>query len=187
MNAPEPLPTLLRHNAELLGQAIALADAYLHRPGAAFAQGAGPHLRHVIEHYEALLHPANDGVVDYDARARDRALERDPGLAIARLQRIEPALRELPANRWHATVQVRGLVGSGGQWAVAVTSTLMRELLFVASHATHHFALLRAHCQAQGIAVAHDFGLAPATVAHARRHAALTDMTTHQETSCPAP
>ena len=56
-----------------------------------------------------------------------------------------------------------------GEFNFEVESSLGRELVFVASHAVHHYALLAAHLRQLGLPVPEGFGLAPATVAHARR------------------
>ena len=48
------------------------------RTEARHARTVGPHLRHVLDHYSALLAGLPDFRVDYDARARDSHLESDP-------------------------------------------------------------------------------------------------------------
>ena len=168
MPSPVSRHALLAYNDEVLAQAAQLAGDYQCASPAVFSHGAGPHLRHVIEHFDALLCPVEPGVVDYDDRPRDRRLERDAALAMTRLQELQNRLHTWEALRLHDAVQVRGLAGAAGQWPFAVTSTLARELAFVASHAVHHFALLRTRCEAQGLTLPADFGIAPATVAHAR-------------------
>ena len=81
MTSPDaPTARLLRFNRDVLAQALALAAAH-ELPGAPpYLRPVGVHLRHVIEHYEALLYPAEAGVVDYDSRPRDALLEQDPSL-----------------------------------------------------------------------------------------------------------
>jgi len=157
----------LRHfNADVLQQGLDLVLAHM-RPGAPpYARPVGAHLRHVIEHYDALLHPPEPGVVDYDARPRDHALEHEPAVArlrlLALLQRI--AATDLALD---APVRVRGRGGLSGDFGFEVASTIGRELVFAASHAIHHHAMLTSHCQQHGIVVDERLGRAPATVAHA--------------------
>ena len=85
---------LLQFSIEVLEQALALVA--LHGlPGApAYAAPVGAHLRHLIEHYDALLFPAEPGSVDYDQRPRDRELERQPTLARTRLIALQARLRQ---------------------------------------------------------------------------------------------
>ena len=158
---------LLRFNHALLSQALALAALH-EAPGApAYERPVGAHLRHVIEHYEALLMPGRGRVVDYDARQRDAELERSPQLARRRLLALQQRLgtAELDLEQ---PVAVRGLAGLAGEFAFEVESSLGRELVFVASHAVHHYALLAAHLRQLGLPLPEGFGTAPATVAHAR-------------------
>ena len=167
---------LTQHNVQVLEQALALVAAHQRVGSPAYAGPVGAHLRHIVEHYEALLAPPVQGVVDYDSRPRDALLERCPNTAAARiallierLQRIEQTGTETDTDTdTHLSVCVR--IGSAGEWPVQVPSTLARELVFVSSHAVHHFAVLVPHCRAQGIAIDADFGKAPATLAHQLAH-----------------
>ena len=186
-----PTARLLRFNREVLAQALALAASH-DAPGAPpYARPVGAHLRHVIEHYEALLHPTEPGVGDYDGRPRDVALERDPKLAQKRLQAL---MQELQGSLGlDEAVRVRGRGGLLGEFGFEVRSTLGRELVFVASHAVHHYAVLMQHCQEHGIPVGEHFGKAPATVAHElgiavmKAPTASTKVHIHQELTCTTP
>ena len=164
---------LLRFNRQVIDQAFALVAAH-QEPGAPdYAYPVGAHLRHVIEHCEALLLPAVPGVVDYDARARDVELERSPAVAVQRLQALHTALSHGVGTSLTTAVQVHGQGGLGGEFHFSVPSTIGRELVFVASHAIHHFALLQAHCKQHVVPTGDSFGKAPSTVAHERaRHGA---------------
>ena len=161
-----PTQRLLQFGIDVLGQGLALVAAH-ERPGApAYAAPVGAHLRHVIEHFEALLTTAEPGVVDYDQRPRDRELERRPTVARARLEALQARLSAWTDAQLAAPLQVRGLGGMAGEFDFAVASSAGRELVFVASHAIHHYALLQAHCRQHGIGVDAGFGRAPATIAH---------------------
>jgi hypothetical protein len=149
----------------VLGQGYPVVAAHWRSGASAYAYPVGAHLRHVIEHYEALLQPKSPGVVDYDQRPRDRELQTNPDVALRRLHAL---LRRL--NDWTADlgtiVQVRGRGGLAGDFGFAVSSSVGRELVFVTSHAIHHYALLKPHCMQRGIPIAAEFGRAPSTVAH---------------------
>jgi hypothetical protein len=166
---PPPLDhirSLIVFNQQLLEQALALVAAHGGPGQPRYAGPVGSHLRHVVEHHDALLLPADPGLVDYDARPRDAVLETSPQHARCRLQSLHQALASLPAERLVEPVLVRGQGGLAGEFGFQVPSTLGRELAFVASHAVHHFALLAGHCRQQGIATPEGFGKAPATRAH---------------------
>ncbi len=185
--SPYPEPTtqrLLQFSIDVLEQALALVASHELPAAPAYESPVGTHLRHVIEHYEALLYPAELGHVDYDQRPRDRQLESQPAMARARLEALQARLRQWTDVQLAAPLQVRGLGGLAGEFSFAVESSTGRELVFVASHAIHHFALLQAHCKQNGIPVNAQFGRAPATVAHEHLAQAAPQITSSKETPC---
>jgi hypothetical protein len=157
---------LLRFSAAVLGQAYPLVAAHWRSGVSAYAYPVGAHVRHVIEHYEALLQPKMPGVVDYDQRPRDRELQTNPDVALRRMHALLRRLYDRTAADLDATVRVRGRGGLAGDFGFAVSSSVARELVFVTSHAIHHYALLKPHCLQHGLPIAAEFGRAPATVAH---------------------
>jgi hypothetical protein len=157
---------LLRYSAAVLGQAFPLVTAHWNRGASAYAYPIGAHLRHVIEHYEALLLPNEPGVVDYDQRPRDRELQTNAGVAMRRLRALLRRLNDCTDADIDVPVQVRGRGGLAGDFGFAVGSSVARELVFVASHAIHHYALLKPHCMQHRIPVCAEFGRAPSTLAH---------------------
>ena len=184
---PDPdTQRLLQFSMDVLAQALALIAAH-ELPGApAYAVPVGAHLRHVIEHYEALLSPAETGFVDYDQRPRDREVEHRPAVARVRLEALRSRLLQCTGAPLAASLKVRGLGGMHGDFEFTVESSTGRELVFVASHAIHHFALLQAHCTQHGIAINAQFGLAPSTVAHERAALPVLTKLTSKETPCNA-
>jgi hypothetical protein len=179
---------LLGFNQQVLDQALAVvgghAVAAASRSAPPFAGPVGAHLRHVVEHYEALVHGLPLGVVDYDGRPRDRQLETSPTLARDRLLGLRQVLGLWSPEMLGLSVQVLGQGGISGDFDFCVASSVGRELYFLASHAVHHFALLAPHLQRHGVPVPTHFGKAPATVANeiaTHRAAAPSE---HQELSC---
>lgn len=164
----ERADALLRFNRDLLDAALAIVAGYEAQAPKRFAEHAGPHLRHLIEHYEALIARGPTGVIDYDARARDPEVERHPAVARVRLVSLKTLLSHGSAAMLATPVAVRTLGGLRGEQSFTTASTIGRELMFLASHAVHHFAVLKLHALAHGVSVAEDLGKAPATVAHER-------------------
>lgn len=179
---------LLGFNQQVLDQALAVVSGHA-VPGAPqseppFAGPVGAHLRHVIEHYEALVNGLALGEVDYDARPRDRQLETNPTLARDRLLGLRQVLGDWTLDMMSRHVQVHGQGGVTGDFDFCVSSSVGRELAFLASHAVHHFALLAEHLQRHGVPVPAHFGKAPGTVANevaTHRAAAQSD---NKELSC---
>ncbi|EHR72221.1 hypothetical protein BurJ1DRAFT_3413 [Burkholderiales bacterium JOSHI_001] len=182
---------LLSFSRQTLDQALALVAAHTGPARPEYAGPVGSHLRHVIEHFEALIAAPPGGCVDYDARARDATLDACCTVARARLLALRRQLSTWDEAALAAPVQVLGQCGLAGEFRFAVASSVGRELAFVASHAVHHFALLKPHCLASGIAIDGDFGKAPATVAHERARTAAAPFvppTRHaKETPCTSP
>jgi hypothetical protein len=166
-----PDPGLIRFNLEVLEQALDIAQAFCAEDQRNFSSIVGPHLRHVVEHYDALLIPACKGLVDYDQRPRDAHLEADPRVAVMRLEILRKRINRLSALELAEVIEVRGQGGVRGDLVFAVHSTLERELVFVAMHAIHHYAMVSEACLAGGLVLPTGFGHAPATVAHARSFA----------------
>jgi hypothetical protein len=162
------LSRLLAFNCDVLDQALAVTAAYAGERAARYAGPVGSHLRHVIEHYDALLFPATPGVADYDSRPRSAQLDRSPALAAARVRALQGRLATLDRADLTAPLAVRGKGGLSGEFDFDVDSCLGRELAFVASHAIHHYALLKSHGEQLGLILGANFGKAPATVAHER-------------------
>jgi hypothetical protein len=159
---------VLAFNVAVLAQGRMLAERYADEREEAFRAHVGPHLRHIIEHYEALLEREPGALVDYDHRARDRSIERSPHIALARLARLVERLRGLQNHAPAEALSVGFSIGIDGAEFYLSPSTLVRELNFVASHAIHHYAIIRPLVEAAGLSLPEEFGKAPETVRHER-------------------
>ncbi len=167
-NRPD-VQKLLDYNIAVLDQAFKVLDAHTAAPASDYSAHSGPHLRHVIEHYEAFTQHVASHSVDYDTRARDRAPEQNMTVARARIEALQQQLSVLDTTMLTEPIAVHLRGGLGGEDNFVSFSSLSRELLFLASHAVHHYAVIQLHCKAQGICLGDDFGKAPATVRHARQ------------------
>lgn len=170
--------SLWRYNADLVAQALHVIERLLQDASSDFryAQAVGPHIRHLIDHYDAFLH----GLalfptcrVQYDVRCRDQVVQGQPLVAIARLNALQGRLQEIATSQrdlypLDAAMQVVSCTGFEGEFDVRVPSTIGRELLFLSSHMVHHFALLTHYCKSAGVDLGPDFGKAPATLAFER-------------------
>lgn len=164
---------LIEYSRTLLRQAQQLVEACAATPKLRprYAEAVGPHLRHVVEHYAALLEGLERGLVDYDARPRDGELERQPAPMLRQLARLGEGLQQLQGIE-AGPLRTAQYAGPDGDVRVETASCLERELLFLASHTVHHFAILRPRLEAMGLPLPPDFGKAPATVRHERERRA---------------
>ena len=118
-----------------------------------FVSSAGTHMRHILDHYLALQDGINQGLVNYNKRNRYSSLESCPQTALLEWQKIEKWLQEvsyLDAN---------------------MPLTVARELVFVSSHAIHHFSLLAVINSLLGNKDEVNFGIAPTTASFIRQQA----------------
>ena len=171
MHARDPLGRAVVYAIDMLHQGAGIAEI-AERAGLRFEEQIGPHLRHIIEHYEVLLAGIDQGVVDYDNRGRDRSVERDPTIARARCERLAEGLKKRLDRPWPETIAVAFDGGVGGDDRFVSGSTPLRELLFVAGHAVHHYALLRLVLKPQGLTLPESVGKAAATIRYEREHKA---------------
>jgi uncharacterized damage-inducible protein DinB len=161
--AAAPLAAVLRQLAALVE---ALTDEqYTRKPVGVVPSSVGGHVRHSLDHIEALLAGFRVGRVDCDARRRGTAVETDRRAALDALARLE---REVRTARWDSArrgLQLSALVTPDGPPTEAGT-TLDRELAFVLSHTIHHNSLIGVMATLMSVPLPPNFGYAPSTIAH---------------------
>ncbi|CZF80518.1 DinB family protein [Grimontia marina] len=147
---------------ELLYQ---LSDDQYNFVAAPYLQSSiGQHMRHILD----VMHAASAQDIDYDVRRRSHPVETSREIAIAEWRHLCEWLESLGDADMNTALYVRHEVSLNRLAAAKSASTVGRELVFVSSHAVHHFALIRVSLSAQNIGVAETFGLAPATLSHFR-------------------
>lgn len=171
MHARDPLGRAVGYAIDLLRQGAGIAEV-TERAGLSFAEQIGPHLRHVIEHYDALLAGIDRGIVDYDNRSRERSVECDPALARSRCEALAAGFAGRLGQPWPESLVVAIDGGMDGDDRYVSASTPLRELLFVAGHAVHHYALLRLVLKQRGLILPESIGKAAATLRYERERQA---------------
>ncbi|MFN8179967.1 MAG: DinB family protein [bacterium] len=157
---------LLAANVRLLRQAesvLGALDRSAFAGGAAGRGSVGSHLRHCLDFYDAFLHGLATGTVDYGDHAHEARTEKDPAVALARIEGTVHRLEAQDVAHWPGTVEVRLLDALEGEAEVA-ESTPERELQMLLGHTEHHYALIAFLLQQAGHAVPGDFGVAKATL-----------------------
>lgn len=116
----------------------------------------GQHTRHIIEFFLELNKGYSQGVINYDKRKRDHAIESERAAAISQLQQLSGSLERKNRDLL--------LIADPGE-EVQVETNYYRELLYNLEHIVHHMALIRV-----GIAAVSDlqmregFGVAASTI-----------------------
>lgn len=132
----------------------------------------GRHLRHIADHFSALVQGEGNELVDYEARSRDSLMESCRETCRETFVDIQQWLMALKPEDLPQTLLVRTDVGIGEALVTTLPSTLARELAFVCSHAVHHYAIIRIIAQALGCETDRVFGLAPSTATFERNQCA---------------
>ena len=171
---------LCHYTSAVLAQMVSVIQPYVGAQQSDYAVHVGAHIRHIIEHYDTLVGARASAQhalgamcqADYDARARNPEVEANPLEAIRRIGLIETALGASAglsevAMQQPVNVYTRG--GLKGEHNFCTPSTLAREIMFLNSHATHHFAIMQGYARERGQTLGAGVGKAPATVAHEER------------------
>ncbi|MCG6658136.1 hypothetical protein HOP52_10255 [Halomonas campisalis] len=165
---------LIEENLQALSQlrelVAELAPEHYRRPfGAQGRHSLGKHVRHIIDHYDALMAGAGVGRLDYEARERDARLEDEPTLAAERLAELRADLVRIAEPV--STPLSLGYPTEGASVSLTLSTSLARELAFLTSHTVHHMAIIGLLAEQLDIALPEDFGVHPSTLRHWERKA----------------
>lgn len=180
LNVAGSAQQLCDYTAAVLAQMVSVIEPYVGSRQPEYAAHIGAHTRHIIEHYDTLVNawaaaekaPATPCVADYDARERNMQVEANPLEAIRRIALIDTALGStsgLSQGDMQRSVWVHTRGGLSGEHNFCTASSLAREIMFLNSHATHHFAIMQGYARERGQTLGAGVGKAPATVAHEQR------------------
>ncbi|PKF61786.1 hypothetical protein CW745_10755 [Psychromonas sp. psych-6C06] len=133
-----------------------------------FISSSGQHLRHVLDHYVAMIRGLKVGCIDYDKRSRGGYVESDIEAARNLILEIKSWLLVLTDQLLTKPLMLSTEVCIEEKRVITMTTSLARELVFASSHAIHHFAMMAQISKAQNIAIPDNFGLAPATATFMR-------------------
>jgi len=160
------LAQIANANENLLHQVLVVLDSlsndlYIKTENLHVQSSVGPHVRHVIEFYECLQQDLSKSSVDYSERLRDVRTETSIDHAKSRLRAIISWLASL-SHEEDEKLLVRHEPMTpyvGGN-----TSSIARELEFLLSHSTHHFAMIAVVLRSIGVNVPRGFGFSPSTL-----------------------
>ncbi|MFU8803917.1 MAG: DinB family protein [Bradymonadaceae bacterium] len=123
----------------------------------------GEHYRHHLDHVELFIEGLEAGCIDYDKRRRDPRVASQVAVALEKTRRLIEALQALPADVLDEPIQVyqRSHVDDPRHLC---TSTVARELLFLNSHAIHHYAIMTIATRLHGLKCGETIGVMPSTL-----------------------
>jgi hypothetical protein len=155
-----------------------------------FISSAGSHIRHIIDHYLAIMSGIKNELIDYDIRVRGGELESSPQLAKNKLNEITIWIKSLSEDELSKIITLSTETSVTSENVQTVQSTIARELIFAGSHAVHHFAMIAQISFAQKSVLQttelpQNFGLAPATATFLRKNGDLPTKTKHDSMTLP--
>lgn len=139
-------------------------DSYQMKPVGLFTSSVGEHLRHCLDHIDALLRAINSDQLCYDDRRRGTNVETSRSAALSAIDDLRTRARSVPLLDLNRPLILTALLSKSGP-TLDVETSLGRELLFVVSHTTHHNAIIGAMAKTLGASIPDDFGVAASTSA----------------------
>ena len=141
-----------------------LTESQYRNSSSAVSSSIGTHVRHIIEFYQCFFKGLDYGVIDYDNRPRNIELEESTELAADYLENVRLLLNSANIETHQGTVAVYAVMDA--EHSIQTNSNVIRELLFLQSHTTHHLAVIALLMEQSGIAVPANFGVAASTRLH---------------------
>jgi hypothetical protein len=117
----------------------------------------GEHTRHIIELFQCLENQYESGVINYDSRKRDYAIQTCTETAKAAIEIVKSNLEKPNKN----LILYQVIDGE----TLEIESNYDRELLYNLEHCIHHQALIKvAVLQNDSITIDENFGVARSTI-----------------------
>ena len=125
-----------------------------------FGATIGQHVRHIIELFICLDNGYNTGVVNYEKRKREYAIETDKYFAASLLKSIYLTLDKVNKN-----LVLEASFDDHSEECVSIDTNYYREIAYNLEHTVHHMALIRVGItEVSNIEVPNSFGVASSTI-----------------------
>ncbi|MBK8289972.1 MAG: DinB family protein [Flammeovirgaceae bacterium] len=134
------------------------------KPSAALSNSTvGQHLRHTLEFFICLEQGYELGVVNYDKRIHNKAMENDKHIALHTLHQIQEFVTE---NQIDKPLKLEVGYKPDSEETMVIATNYLRELTYNIEHAVHHMAIMKIGIRevAGYINLPIDFGVAVSTI-----------------------
>jgi hypothetical protein len=138
-----------------------LSDAeYTQQSYILFNATIGQHVRHIIELFICLEQGYEKGLINYEKRKRDYAIESNKNVALELLEQIPPRLFKTDKN-----LLLEAAYDENSNDTIVIPTNYFRELVYNLEHTVHHMALIRVGINdVSSIKVPEEFGVASSTL-----------------------
>jgi hypothetical protein len=161
---------------QLAGSLCQLQPGEFTQPSRALSgHTVGQHVRHIIELFQALENGYDQGIVNYEKRKRDKAIENDIDLACRLLDQILADLSRPDKSLLLEASYEEGPSGSstapGLSQPMTLSTNYYREIAYNLEHTIHHMALIRIGIRDTGSALdlPESYGIASSTIQFHRK------------------
>lgn len=134
------------------------------KPSVALSQSTiGQHLRHTLEFFICLESGYELGIVNYDKRIHNKAMENDKHIALHTIRQIEDFVR---THQQDKALKLEVGYRPDSDECVSIETNFLRELTYNIEHAVHHMAIMKIGIRevAPYISIPVDFGVAVSTL-----------------------
>ena len=130
-----------------------------------FNNTIGQHVRHIIELFQCLEKGYESGVVNYEKRKRDTAIESDKELASRLLLEVHGGL-----SKENKVLTLEASYDDHTTEPILFDTNYNREIAYNLEHTIHHMALIRVGInEISSIELPEDFGVASSTVKYRKQ------------------
>lgn len=128
----------------------------------------GQHTRHTLEFFECIAEQSASGLLSYDKRHRNHAIEVSPNAAMQSINNITAWYVSSFTDR-HLLLQVA--LNESSDTLTLIPTTCLREWNYAVEHAIHHMAMIRigAKLVAPELSLPDSFGMAPSTLKYRKQ------------------
>ncbi|HVZ26372.1 MAG TPA: hypothetical protein VG842_09970, partial [Sediminibacterium sp.] len=128
------------HEMTQLKQILTLISSQEYNSPSEALSGAsiGQHVRHILEMFQCLDNGYETGLINYEARKRERRIETDPLYAMELMTAIVAGL-----DKPDKPLQLKACYQETAETVIAIDTNYQRELVYNLEHTVHHMALIR--------------------------------------------
>lgn len=135
------------------------------KPSRSLNATVGQHLRHTLEFFICLEQGYTEGIVNYDKRVHNKAMENDKFIAMHTIKQIQAFIN---FNKGDKILKLEVGYLPDSDECESITTNYLRELVYNIEHAVHHMAIMKIGIRevADYIILPADFGIAVSTLRH---------------------
>jgi uncharacterized damage-inducible protein DinB len=153
--------TILAQLSDTVNQ---ITEEDFRKPSTALSNSTvGQHLRHTLEFFICLEQGYELGIVNYDKRIHNKAMESDKHIALNTINRILDFVKSNPNDK---VLKLEVGYEPDSDECVTVETNYLRELTYNIEHAVHHMAIMKIGIRevADYVELPTGFGVAVSTI-----------------------